>query len=138
MKKIVILSVVMTSFMWIASYTVSAQPGYGKGFHDGSCPWMTDSCRIQLMVDDLSKELSLTEQQKQQIEEIHYAHISEMRQLRSKYKNDCVGEREARFQLRDKLDKDVKSVLTKEQQEQFDSFMCERRGPHDKHHGHWR
>ncbi|MBN2524170.1 MAG: hypothetical protein JXB24_12940 [Bacteroidales bacterium] len=138
MKKTVIFSVAMTAFLWIGSSIVSAQTGYGRGFHDGPGTWMTDSCRILLMVDDLSKELSLTEEQKLEIEEIHYAHISEMKQLRNKYKNDCVGEREARFQLRDKLDKDVKAVLTKEQQEQFDSFLCERRGPHGKHHGHWR
>jgi len=135
MKNKVMFSGTVTVLILITSLAVSAQPGQGKGHHEEHGHWKPDSCRIQLMVDDLAKELSLSEDQKKQIEEIHYAHINDVDKIHNEYKNDCVGEREARNQLREKMDADVKKVLNKEQQTMYDEFMKERRGPHGNHHG---
>ncbi|MBA7529525.1 hypothetical protein ES705_21723 [subsurface metagenome] len=138
MKKMIKFSGIMAVLIWVTAFTASAQPGYGKGHHGRHGHWVSDSCRVQLMVDDLSKELSLTDEQKQKIEEIHYAHINEVKELREKYQNDCVGARDARIQLRQKMDDEVKKILNKEQQAKYEEFMSERRGPHGKHYGHWK
>ncbi|MBA7577122.1 hypothetical protein ES708_18968 [subsurface metagenome] len=79
MKKMIKFSGIMAVLIWVTAFTASAQPGYGKGHHGRHGHWVSDSCRVQLMVDDLSKELSLTDEQKQKIEEIHYAHINEVK-----------------------------------------------------------
>lgn len=135
MKKNVKFSGTLTLLILLTSMAVSAQPGQGKGHHGGHGHWKPDSCRIQLMVEDLSKELSLSEDQKKQIEEIHYAHMNDVEKIHEEYKNDCVRDREECIQLREKMDADVKKVLNKEQQTLYDEFMKERRGPHGNHHG---
>ncbi len=137
MKNILKFSGIITALMLVTSIAVSAQPGQGRGPHGGHGHWRSDSCRVQLMVDDLAKELSLSDKQRKEIEEIHYAHISEVQKLHKEYesKNDCVGERNAHIQLKEKMDAEVKKVLDKEQQTLYDEFMKERRGPHDKHCG---
>ena len=135
MKKNVKFSGTIIALILVTSLGVLAQPGQGKGQHGGHGHWKPDSCRIQLMVEDLSKELSLSEDQRKEIEEIHYAHMNDMEKIHMDYKNDCVGEREARIQLKEKMDADVKNILNKEQQTLYDEFMKERRGPHGNHHG---
>jgi len=135
MKNKGLFSGIITVLILVTSLAVSAQPGQGKGHHGEHGYWKSDSCRIQVMVADLSKELSLSEDQKKQIEEIHYAHMNEVEKMHMEYKNDCVGEHEACIQLREKMDADVKKVLNKEQQALYDEFMKERRGPHGNHHG---
>lgn len=137
MKKNVKFSGTLTVLILLTSLAVSAQPGQGKGHHGGQGHWKPDSCRIQLMVDDLVKELSLSEEQRKQIEEIHYAHIDDVEKIHTEYKdkNDCVGERNARIQLKEKMDAEIKTILNKEQQTLYDEFMRERRGPHGNHHG---
>jgi Spy/CpxP family protein refolding chaperone len=111
-----------------------AQPGHGP--HHGGGYGPPDSCHIQLMVDDMAQQLSLTDQQKQQVLEIHYKHMQDMKALQGKYRNDCVGEREARNQLRQQMHSEVMAVLNKYQQAKWDEFIKERCGPHGGHHGH--
>ncbi|MGD2036050.1 MAG: hypothetical protein PVF73_13385 [Bacteroidales bacterium] len=136
MKKMLIISG-MAALITLSGSTAFAQYGQGRGYYGEPGPWRSDSCRIQLMVDDLSGELSLTEEQREKIEKIHYAHIREVNDLRNKYWNDCVEERNARFQLREKMDADVVKVLNEDQQKKYYEFMGERRGPHGRHHRHW-
>lgn len=121
----------------ITSVSLYSQQGPGKGHHGMHGHRMSDSCRVQLMADDLAKELSLSDKQKKEIEEIHYAHMIEVEKLHKEYesKNDCVGERNAHIQLKEKMDADVKKVLDEKQQTLYDEFMKERRGPHGNHHG---
>jgi hypothetical protein len=109
-----------------------AQPGQGP--HHGGGYGPPDSCHIQLMVDDMAKQLSLTDQQKQQILNIHYRHMQDMKALQGKYKNDCVGEKEARNKLWQQMHSDVMTVLNKEQQTKWDEIMKDRRGPHGGRH----
>jgi Spy/CpxP family protein refolding chaperone len=113
--------------------SIQAQPGHGP--HHGGGYGPSDSCHIQLMVDDMAKQLSLTDQQKQQILNIHYKHMQDMKALQTKYKDDCVGEREARRQLWQQMHTDVKAVLNKDQQVKWDEFIQQRRGPHEGPHG---
>jgi hypothetical protein len=109
-----------------------AQQGHGPNNRGGYGP--PDSCHIQLMVEDMTKQLSLTDQQKQQILNIHYKHMQDMKTLQGKYKNDCVGENEARNKLSRQMHADIMTVLNKEQQTKWDEIMKDRGGPHGGHH----
>ena len=88
------------------------------------------------MVDDMREPLSLTDKQVATIEQIHYDHMQKAEQLRGKYKNDCVGAREARRAMRDQVQSEVKDVLNDEQKKQFDAFLAGRRSHHGSHPGH--
>jgi Spy/CpxP family protein refolding chaperone len=133
MKTIWKIGMIVSAITLLPLHDIKAQPGPGHPRGGGFGP--SDSCNIQLMVDDMAKQLSLTDQQKQQILEIHYKHMQDMKALQGKYKNDCVGEREARLQLRQKLDADIKAVLTQDQQTKWNEFIKNRRGPHGDPHG---
>lgn len=129
-SKYLLLSI---SFALFAFITIGAQPpGGGKGRGQGYRG--PDSCRIQLRVDDMRQALDLSENQVKQIEEIHYAHVNEAKAIQKDYQDDCVGEREARRSLREKMDKEVKATLKKEQLAKYDEFMEARRGPHGHRH----
>jgi Spy/CpxP family protein refolding chaperone len=108
--------------------SINAQPGPGHHHGEGYGP--PDSCHIQLMVDDMAKQLSLTDQQKQQILNIHYKHMQDMKALQDKYKNDCAGEQEARRQLREQVHNEVMAVLSKDQQAKWNEIIKEKHGPH--------
>lgn len=142
MKTMVKLGMMLALATSLAVYTTEAQPGHGKG-ERGYGPgngmgFRPDSCHLQLMVDDMAKALSLTDKQKADILELHYAHMAEMKSIPGKYKNDCVGEREARIAARKELDESVKKLLTAEQLAKYDEFMEQRRGPHAQDHPQWK
>jgi Spy/CpxP family protein refolding chaperone len=142
MKTVLKSSFVSAIIMIMAVLALNAQPGYGpgpgKGGKHGGGPGYgyPDSCRVQLMVDDMKKALTLSDEQVAEIENIHFTHIQEVKAIDEKYKNDCVGARDARWALRDKMDADVKAVLDDEQKAKYDTFMDERRGPHGRHQKH--
>ncbi len=136
MKTVVRISMISAMLFALAGLSVNAQNGMGP--KQGSPPGhgYPDSCRIQLMVDDMREPLSLSDNQVQQIEQIHYNHMEEAKELRRKYKNDCVGARDARKEMRDQVQSEVKDVLNEEQKKQFDAFLAGRRSNHGPHHGH--
>lgn len=138
MKKMVKLTGMIALTLLLTAYSAYAQPGHGKGQRGQFNHWGPDSCRVQLMVDDLAKELSLSDKQRHEIEELHYAHMAEAQELRGNYRNDCVRERNARLELREKIDIETRKVLDKGQQEKYDDFISERRGPHGRHNGNWK
>jgi Spy/CpxP family protein refolding chaperone len=128
----------MAVFSAVAQPGSNSGPGKGHGYGPGHGHGYPDSCRVQLMVDDMRQALSLNDQQVAKIEQIHYAHIQEMKAIDQQYTNDCVGARDARWALRDKIDSDVKAVLNEDQKVKYDEFVAERRGPHGHPHGNWK
>lgn len=138
MKKVVKISLVSAFVLVVAGLSVNAQPGHGPedGRGHGHGYAYPDSCRIQLMVDDMKQALDLSDEQVKKIEQIHYTHMKEAQNLQNKYKGDCVGEREARRSMRDEIHKEIKEVLNDEQKVKFDEFIAQRQGPHGYHKGH--
>lgn len=141
MKSVLKVSVLSVMILLVAAWNVEAQPGNGRGkaYDHGPGPrhGYPDSCRIQLMVDDMKKALSLNDEQVDKIEQIHYAHMQEAKSIDEKYSNDCVAARDAHWALRDKMDTEIKNVLKEEQKTKYDEFIKERRGPHGAHKKHW-
>jgi Spy/CpxP family protein refolding chaperone len=138
MKKVVNISIVSAIILTIAGLTVNAQPGYGKnhGKGHGHGYGYPDSCRIQLMVDDMKQALDLSDKQVKEIEQIHYDHMEEAKEMKSKYKNDCVAARDARIAMRDKVHQEIEAVLNDDQKVKFGEFIAQRKGPHGHHKGH--
>ena len=141
MKAIVKLSMMLALAAMVPVFSANAQPGPGKcphgkghGFGPG---FGSDSCHIQLMVEDMADSLSLTDEQKAAILDIHYTHMQEMKSISGQYQNDCVGEREARIASRNKMDEAIKKVLSDDQLAKYNEFMEGRRGPHCNHHQNW-
>jgi len=141
MKTIAKFSMILALITTVAVYTTQAQPGYGNGPR-GQGPgygWGLgpDSCHMQLIVEDLSDALSLSDKQKADILDLHYVHIQEMKSISKDYQNDCVGERNARIASREKMDAAVRKILSTDQQMKYEEFMAEQRGPHGQYHRHW-
>jgi Spy/CpxP family protein refolding chaperone len=85
-------------------------------------PPIPNQQQIEKMVTDLSKELSLDESQ-QQVSEIFVAHFNEMKEVQEKYKNSHEAERKEMDVVKTEFDKEMKTVLTKDQQKEFDTYM---------------
>jgi Spy/CpxP family protein refolding chaperone len=140
MKSIVKIGLATAAISLIGILSVNAQrgsgrgSGYGPGHGYGFGP---DSCHVQLMVDDLAKELDLSEDQEAKILQLHYDHMAEVKAFRTEYKNDCVGARDARLASREKLDNSIIKLLDDEQKGKYKEFMDDRRGPHGRPHRHW-
>ena len=132
-RKIKFVSALVLFFVVPAS-VILAQPGYGYGMgpHHGRGygMWRPDSCHVQLMVGDLAQQLSLTDAQQQKVLDIRLAHIDEINKIHAKYAGDCLGERDARWESRKKMDTQIKALLNDEQKQKYDQIMSQRRGPH--------
>ena len=82
-------------------------------------PPIPDESQIAQMVDELTQKLSLTDEQTSQILALYSDHFVELKS------NMEAGQpqRSKMDKLRNKFEKEVKAVLTDEQQEQFDEFL---------------
>ena len=83
----------------------------------------------------MKQALDLSDGQVKEIEQIHYAHMQEVKDLRGKYSDDCVGEREAHRALRNKVHTEISAVLNDEQKVKFGEFIAQHKGPHGHHNG---
>ena len=135
MKTAIRISMISAMLLMLAGFSVNAQYGKGHKHRSGHGYNDPDSCRIQLRVDDMREPLSLTDKQVAAIEQIHYDHMQEAKDLRKKYEGDCVGERNARRAMRDEIHDEINAVLEENQQEKFDEIIAERKGGHGPHRG---
>lgn len=93
-------------------------------------PMPPDSNQISQMVDELSTELSLTEDQQANILELFTDHFNEMKAAMDN-KQDQQGNREEMDRLRRDFENKVKSLLNDEQKAGFDEYM-DNHGPQHK------
>jgi len=104
-------------------------------------PKLPDSAEITKMMDELAENLSLTEDQKSKISELHFAHFSEAKVMREKRQGDRENNREAMENLRKGFDEQVGAVLTDDQKKDYKKYMKKRgpkygmRGKHGKGRG---
>ncbi len=124
MKKNIATFALMTALVFAGSF-VKAQ-----GFRQGPPPpGMPDSIRVMNMVDRMAYRLNLTDEQKQEITDLYAAHFKEVEAKRKEMMNERQQHREEMEKIRQDFQKQVKSQLTQEQQEEFDEFMNYRRPP---------
>jgi len=82
-------------------------------------PPAPDAKQISLMVEDLSKELSLTASQKSQISDLYTAHYKTI-ELKTKSGRPNREEMDA---LKTKFEKEVNALLTEEQQKLYKAYL---------------
>lgn len=136
MKTILRLSLAVMLLSTVAIFSADGQRGHGRWQghgHGGGFGFGPDSCHIQMRVADLADELGLSDKQEKKILDLHYAHMEGVKTFSTKYKNDCVGAREARITFRTEFDDSVKKILNSDQLAKYDEFMDDRRGPHARH-----
>jgi hypothetical protein len=116
----------LTSFLFLAS-NIFAQQRKGP-------PRIPDSEQINKMVEDLSTELSLNEEQRTNIHDLYTEHFNEIKDRMEQNKDKQKMEREEMENHRKAFEDEVKSQLSEVQQDKFEEFMKKHK-PHKKHDG---
>ena len=101
--------------------------------HQPPPPRLPDSCQVNKMVGELSKELTLTEAQKAKISDLYFTHFNEAKVMMEKDREAHEKNMEAMEENRKNLETQVSDVLTKEQKAEYEDFMKCRRPPEDCH-----
>lgn len=99
---------------------VNAQPPEGgqSGGQQGP-PSVPNAKQIEKMVADVSKELSLSDEQEAQVSKLYVAHFEEVKKVTSAGR----PERSTMEALDAKLEKEVNKVLTKDQQKLYADYL---------------
>ena len=111
------LGLAFTLLVLLVGSSVYAQPPGGGGGQSG--PQIPGTKQIKKMVADLSKELSLNDEQESKISEMYVTHFDEVKEATSSGRPDR-NEMEA---MKTEFEKEVKSVLTEEQQKLFAAYQ---------------
>lgn len=119
--------------LFLHTQTGHAQPPQGRGF-------MPDSTQIAAMVDTMSMKMSLSKEQKEKFGKIYFASFAESRKAFEKNRGDFPAMREARAQITEKRDTEVKALLSDEQKKVYEKILQEQREQMQKRMGErrWR
>ncbi len=110
------MQIILSTILLMAS-NIIAQPQ-----HQQPPPMLPDSDQILKMVDELSTELSLREDQHVNILELFKAHFNEVKASMGNQK-DQSGNREEMDRLRSDFENKVKNLVNDKQKAGFDEFM---------------
>lgn len=99
---------------------LQAQPPGGQGGQRGGPPPLPNDKQIEKMVADLTKDLSLTEDQEKQVSDAYFAHFDEVAEMQEK---NSRPDRDVMEQMESDFESEVKSYLTKDQQKKYDKYL---------------
>ncbi len=111
---------------------VMYETGEAQNQHQGqrNPPPLPDSSQIVKMVDELSKELSLSEEQKTKISELHFAHFKEAKIRMEEDKKTHEKHRETMDAFRKEFETQMGELLSDEQKAEMEAYMKNRKPPH--------
>ena len=101
---------------------IQAQPTGGQQGRDQGPPPVPNDKQIEKMLTDLSKELSLSEEQEKQISDLYFTHFEEMGEMQEANKNSRP-DREVMEKMKDDFESGVKSYLTKDQKKSYNAYL---------------
>lgn len=101
-----------------SGFTMNAQPEGQERMHKKHPP-IPDSTEIVKIIDNLSKELSLTDDQTIKVTHLFKNHFSEVRTKIKGEKQKRDKHRQEMEELRKEFESNITKLLTKEQQEKF-------------------
>jgi hypothetical protein len=112
--------------------TVFANAGQPGGRNQGARggdrpPALPDSTQIVQIVVEMAEALSLSDEQKDKISDLHFAHFAEAEKIMSKAAGDREDQRGKMDSLRDDFEKKVKAELNDEQKAKFEKMAKNRR-----------
>ena len=108
------LKIAVIMLLVVSVQSCFSQPQRGQGG-----PPAPDKEQIEDMVNKLTKELELNDEQVSQITKKYNAHFDEV----EKMMEDGRPERSVMEKMKSDLETDVKSVLTEDQKKQFEKLM---------------
>ncbi|MGQ1889101.1 Spy/CpxP family protein refolding chaperone [Thermophagus sp. OGC60D27] len=115
----------LTTIIVVALLMISINETSAQNRRQGP-PAAPDSTQIIEMVDNLAKELSLTDVQKEKIKELHLSQLEEMKTNRQNGENDRQKMREEMEESRKELQEKVMQILNDEQKEKYTELMEKR------------
>lgn len=116
--KNITVSMLVVLITMLTAYNSQAQQRGQQG-----PPPLPDDEQIEQMVEDLSKTLSLTNDQEKLVSDKYFAHFDE---VKAKVK-EGKPKREEMEKLKTEFEADVKSVLTDDQQDLYSSYIKEQK-----------
>ena len=114
--------VLLLCVVLIASTVSAQQRGPQDGGQQGPPP-LPSSKQIEKMVSNMSKEISLSEDQESEVLEIYTAHFEEVEDKTKSGRPD----RKVMEALKTDLEKEVNALLTEEQQELYKAYQKKNR-----------
>ena len=90
-------------------------------------PPVPNEKQIEKMVDDLADKLALSEEQTKIISKQYIAHFDKVKAEQEKRGGNREAQRKTMDKLRKDFEKEVKAILTDEQQKQFDEYEKEQK-----------
>lgn len=98
--------------------------GYSQPNHPGNGPRpIPNKEQIHKMVLDLQAKLSLSEEQKGQIESLYNTHFEELKKMHNQNEEAHKDSRDKMEAFRKEFEKEVKSLLSESQQQKYDEFL---------------
>lgn len=92
----------------------------------GSPPIPNDE-QIEEMVKDLAKEISLTNEQEEQVSDLYVEHFEKVAAQQEKNKGSRGAGREAMGKLTSDLEDSVNALLTKDQKKLYEAYLKEQK-----------
>ncbi len=92
-------------------------------------PRLPDSAQIEKMVNELANELTLTETQKVQVKELHFAHFNEAKAQMEKNKAQHEKNKETMNASRKEFEAQIGELLNDEQKVLLEEYMKNKRPP---------
>ncbi len=89
-------------------------------------PPIPDEAQLTKMIEQLSKELSLDDNQKEKIKILHTEHFKQVKILHIAQKKQREAAKEKHHKLRSDFETKIEKELSKEQFEQFKKIMAEK------------
>jgi hypothetical protein len=115
------------SFVLITAAVFAQPQGRNSNRERQGPPPVPTSEQLERMVDQLAEEISLSENQKKKILDLHIEHFNTVKEKTSDSKRP---ERKEMEKLRSDFEESVKALLTEDQIVKFEKFMMELRGRH--------
>lgn len=88
-------------------------------------PPIPDQTQIEGMVDQLSTELSLNDEQQSQISELYSIHFEELNDMASSQQGASQQMQQEMEKKKSSFEKEIKSVLTSEQKKKYTKYLKE-------------
>ncbi|MGD9899475.1 MAG: hypothetical protein AB7T22_10165 [Calditrichaceae bacterium] len=89
-------------------------------------PALPDSAQIVKIVDELAEALTLTEEQKSAITDLHFTHFADAKELMEANKGDRESNRQAMEDLRKDFDNQIKELLNDDQIAKYEAYIKNR------------
>ena len=117
------LRMALIIFVVLFGATLAQAQGHEKQDRQPGPPPLPSDEQIEKMVSDLSATLSLSKKQEKEVADLYFAHFEELEARREKEQAEREDKRKEMEAFRSGFETEVKSVLTEDQQKEYDAYL---------------